>query len=88
MRYPDLTGKLMIHAKNGGRLRVWKRISRYYYAVHFVYDSTIVGEPQPHFVAGIVRVGHLFHNFLEVIPNPEVVSWHALCNKYPEFDES
>jgi hypothetical protein len=84
VKYPDLTGKLLIHTRSGQRLRVWKRISRYYYAVHHVYSFN----HKDHFVAGTARVGHLFRAYYEVIPNPAVIPWHALCNKYPEFDDS
>lgn len=84
MKYPDLTGKLLIHSRSGQRMRVWKRISKYYYAVHHVYTFN----HKDRFVGGIARVGHLFRAYYEVIPNPDVIPWHALCIKYPEFDDS
>lgn len=63
MRYPDLTGKLMIHVHSGIRARVVARISKYYYSVQYIqkYNGKDV------YTKGKAGVGYLFRRYLEIM---------------------
>lgn len=66
MRYPNVAGKMFIHARTGSMIHIAYRHSKYYYTYWHELPSYFKDTP-PTRVYGKIALHHLFRNYLEVI---------------------